>query len=122
MTLQELYAEMGGNYEQAVKIMRAERLIDRYVRKLQSSGVFETLFAAGEEMDPTMLYESAHALKGVCANLGLVELSQAASDVCEEFRPGNERQYTDDEVRAMIASIQDDYDVVLEKINQYIGA
>ena len=122
MTLQELYAEMGGNYEQAVKIMRVEKLIDRYIRKLQDSGTFEALFEAGESMDPTKLYESAHALKGVCANLGLDKLAKAASDVTEEYRPSNERHYTDDEVKAMIASIKDDYAVVVEKINRYIGA
>ncbi len=122
MTLQELYALMGGNYEQAVKVMRMDRLIDRYVRKLGKSGTFEALFAAEEEMDPTKLHESSHALKGVCANLGLDDIAQDASDVCEQYRPGNERTMTDDEAKAIIEHIKLRYANVMDKIAQYENA
>lgn len=49
MTIQELYTLIGGDYAQATKIMRRDRLVDRYIRKLGSSGVGESLAAAGED-------------------------------------------------------------------------
>lgn len=119
MTLQELYTLIGGNYDQAVKIMRRDRLIDRYIRKLSSSEVGTALAAAGASMDPVGLFESAHAMKGVCANLGLDALSEAASDIAEEFRPGATRRYTDDEVKAKLADIAERYRRTIDGIHLY---
>jgi HPt (histidine-containing phosphotransfer) domain-containing protein len=65
------------------------------------------------------MFESAHAMKGVCANLGLDTLSDAASDIAEEFRPGNDRKHSDDEVREMLASITGMYRRVDEGITKY---
>ena len=30
MTIRELYAKIGGNYDQAVRVMQMDKLIDRY--------------------------------------------------------------------------------------------
>lgn len=119
MTLQELYTLIGGNYDQALKIMRRDKLIDRYIRKLSSSQVGEGLAAAGETMDAAGMFESAHAMKGVCANLGLDTLSQAASDLAEEFRPGTPRSYTDEEVRTKVAAVMELYRRTIDGIHQY---
>lgn len=119
MTLQELYTLIGGSYDQALKIMRRDKLIDRYVRKLSGSKVGEGLAAAAETMDAAGMFESAHAMKGVCANLGLDTLSQAASDLAEEFRPGTARKYSDDEVRAKVAATMELYQKTIAGIQQY---
>ncbi len=63
MTLEELYSVIGGNYAHAQQIMKMDKLIDRYIRKLKTSGVYEQMTAAGEKMDPVGLFESAHAMK-----------------------------------------------------------
>lgn len=119
MTLQELYTLIGGNYDQALKIMRRDKLIDRYIRKFSSSRVGEGLAAAGETMDAVGMFESAHAMKGVCANLGLDTLSQAASELAEEFRPGAARKFTDDEVRTKLAATMELYQKTIAGIQQY---
>ncbi len=105
MTIQEVYEQIGGNYAHAQQIMKKDKMIQKYLLKLESSGVYEGLRAAGETMDPTALFEAGHALKGVTANLGLDTLSAAASEVTEEFRPGNARRHTDEEVKAMLARV-----------------
>ena len=119
MTLEELYTLIGGNYEQAKQIMNSDRLIDRYVRKLKNSGVEKMLSAAGETMDPDQLFESAHAMKGVCANLGLEELAAQADAITEEFRPGNNRKLTDEEVKVKLLSIAELFEKTLNGIQQY---
>lgn len=103
MTVQELYQSIGGDYDSAVKIMRMDKLIDRHIRKFVKSDLPDKLAAASEELDPTAMFEASHALKGVSANLGLNSLSAVASDLAEEFRPGNARKMSDDEVRAKAA-------------------
>ena len=122
MTLEELYALIGGNLDQAMKIMRKDKLVDRYIRKLINNELCKTLVAAGETMDATALYENAHALKGVCANLGLDDLASAASEITEEFRPGNARNLTDDEVKAKLAALDEQYQRVIAGIQQYVEA
>ena len=64
MTIQELYAEIGGNYEHALKIMKMDKMINRYILKLKSSHVYEELMKAGETLDPKAMFESAHAMNG----------------------------------------------------------
>ena len=103
MTLQELYASFGENCDQALRVLRMEKLVDKHIRKLPTNGVIDALLAAGETMDPVRLFEAAHAAKGNCANLGLTKLSAAASEIAEEYRPGNPRTMTDEEVKEFSA-------------------
>ena len=119
MTLQELYAAIGGDYDQAVRVLRIEKLIDKHIRRLPTNGVVDGLLDAGGSMDPTELFEKSHAMKGVCANLGLVKQSAAASEISEEYRPGNQRQFSDEEIKAKLEAIRSDYTVIVEKIREY---
>ena len=119
MTIQQLYDRIGGNYEHAVRIMKKDKLIDKYVRKLKDSNVGDALAQAGETMDAVKLFESAHAMKGVCANLGLDALASAADEITEEFRAGNPRTLSDDAVREKAASILQRYRDTVEGIAEY---
>lgn len=119
MTLQELYSEIGGDYDQAVRVIRMDKLIDKHIRKLTKNGVVDRLIDAGNRMDPTELFEAAHAMKGVCANLGLVTLSDMASQIAEEYRPGNPRTLSDGEVSGIIESIGELYKKTAEGISRY---
>lgn len=119
MTLQELYEKIGGDYEQAQRVLRMDKLIDKHIKKLTKNGVIDDLLAAGDTMDPVQLFESAHAVKGVCANLGLVSISDAASRISEEYRPGNDRMMSDDEVRAILGEISEMYRKTAEGIEEY---
>lgn len=119
MTIQELYNKMEGNYDQAVRVMKSDRLIDKYIRKLKSSQIDIRLADAAETMDAVMLFESAHAMKGVCANLGLEKLAAAADEITEEFRQGNPRKMTDEEVKAKLAAISEQYRMTADAISEY---
>ena len=119
MTLQELYAYIDGDYDQAMKVLRMEKLLDKHIRKLTQNGTVEGLIEAGKNMDPTELFERAHAVKGVCGNLGLTGLAGAASEIAEEYRPGNPRMLSDAEVTERIGRIAEMYDRTKEGIRQY---
>ena len=119
MTLQELYAKIGGDYEQAQRVLRVDKLIDKHIKKLPKNGVIDNLLAAGEGMDPTQLFETAHAAKGVCGNIGLTNLAADAWAIAEEYRPGNDRTMSDEEVKAKLADISEKYSIVAEGIKEY---
>ena len=121
MTLQELYSEIGGNYEQATRVLRVEKLIDKHIRKLTKNGVVDNLLNAGESLDPTQMFETAHAMKGVCANLGLARLADAASEIAEEYRPGTPRELSDSDVKQRLEVIRELYAKTKDGINKYSG-
>ena len=119
MTLQELYQIIGGNYDQALRVLRMEKLLDKHIRKFTKNGVVEALLSAGETMDPTQLFETAHAVKGVCGNLCLTGLYELASSLSEEFRPGNARQFTDEQVQDQLGKLAALYQRASDGIRQY---
>ena len=107
MTLQELYILIDGDYDKAISILRIEKLIDKHIRKFPNNTIFNDLNAAKDTMDPVMLFESAHAIKGVCANLGLVKISDLASIITEQYRPGNTKTKSDEEIINIINKINE---------------
>ena len=119
MTLQELYLKIDGDYDSALKVLLMDKLIDKHIRKLPSNGVIDNLLEAGKTKDPTQLFEAAHAAKGVTANLGLLALSADASEIAEEYRPGNPRTHTDEEIDAILDHISELYEKTLAGIRQY---
>ena len=119
MTLRELYQSIGGDYDQALRVLRVEKLVDKHIRKLEGNSAFESLFSAAERMDGGQLFEAAHAIKGVCGNLGLVRLASAASEITEEFRPGNGRSLDDEEIRDKLEGIRNLYGRTIEGIHRY---
>ena len=65
------------------------------------------------------IFETAHAVKGVCGNLGLTNLSALASEITEEFRPGSSRKLSDDEVREKLDAFAAAYRKAQDGIAQY---
>ncbi|MBP5166886.1 MAG: Hpt domain-containing protein [Oscillospiraceae bacterium] len=119
MTLQELYRSIDGSYDQALRVMKAEKLIGRHILKLAGSGLSDMLAQAASSMDPSAIFESTHAIKGVGANLGLVRLSEQASELADEFRPGASRQFSDSEAAEKLAALSELLGSTVEGIRRY---
>ena len=119
MTVQELYESIGGSYDSAKRILPMDQLIAKFVVKFLDDKSFEKLESAAAAGDGAGIFEGAHAMKGVCANLGLDGLSQAASELAEEFRPGHDRTMDDAEVQAKIAELKVRYEQTMEGIRQF---
>ena len=119
MTIQELYQNIDGDYDQALRVLRVEKLVDKHIRKFTQNGVVDELLKAGESMNPVELFEAAHAMKGVCANLGLTGLSCVASEIAEEYRPGNPRKLSDEEIKVRIETIRGMYSRTVEAVQSY---
>ena len=70
-------------------------------------------------MDAGKLFESAHAMKGVCANLGLYALANSADEITEEFRSGNARKLSDAEVREKVEALLTRLRYTVKGIEEY---
>lgn len=119
MTVQELYSNIGASYDSAKRILQMDKLIGKFILKFLDDKSCEKLMSAWDAKDAAGVFEGAHALKGVGANLGLNHLSEQASAIAEEFRPGNARTMDDAAVTALLASLKADYDKTIEGIRAF---
>ena len=119
MTLEELYRKIDGDYAQACQVLRIDKLIDKHIRRFPTGGIVEAVLNAGKTLEPVAMFESAHAMKGVCSNLGLKSLATIASVITEEYRPGSVRNLTDDQIRAQLENLERLYRKTVDGISEY---
>ena len=119
MTIPELYEKIGGSYESAKKILPTDKMIAKFVQRFLADKSAGKLFAAHENGDETGMFEGSHALKGVCANLGMNELSRLASEISEEYRPGNAKTMSPEQVEQHFADLKTLYDKTIAGIQEF---
>ena len=119
MTVQELYARIGGDYEAAKRVLPTDRMIAKFVLKFLDDNSCGKLFSGWENGDLAGVFDGAHAVKGVCANLGLTGLSGKASELAEEFRPGSARTMTDEEAARRVDELRALYEKTIEAIRAF---
>ena len=122
MTLQELYAEVGGDYQDVLGRMRMDRLIDRFIVKFLDDPSCQRLIDVYPTGDATAIFDASHSAKGVCANVSLTKLSELASDVCECYRPGHEDLRASTDVDAKMEEFKACYVHAVETIKAYRDA
>ena len=106
MTVQELYENIGGNIQSALRILQMDKMVARFIVRYLDESSCDRLVAAYEAGNEKGVFEASHAMKGVCANLGLDSLSAAASEICEQFRPGAARTLTKEELDGKVARLK----------------
>jgi len=122
MTLQELYTKIDGDYEQVCRVLRLDKLIDKHIRKFAHNELVDQLNNAKADLNPTDIFEITHALKGVSANLGLSGINRLSSEITEDFRPGNQRKLSDEEVRNKIDEINSEFLKIVDVVKEYEGS
>ena len=122
MTIPELYAAIDGSYESVKRILPTDALVEKFVLRIIDEKSFERLKNAKDSHDPKELLEAAHAIKGICANVGLDKLSAQASVVAEEFRPQKERTMSDAELDAHLDQFFQKYEATVATLRDYVAA
>ncbi len=89
MTIKECYDIMNGNYEEALRRLMNDSLIQRFLNKFINDKSFENLCAAMSAEDYEQAFQEAHSLKGVSQNMAFTALSDAVCALTEELRGGN---------------------------------
>lgn len=88
MTLQEFYAQIGGNYADTVRRLCNESLVLRFVKKYPANPSFDELCAAVDQADWETAFRAVHTLKGVAQNLGFDRLYAVSVPLTEAMRGG----------------------------------
>ena len=114
MTLQECYAAMGGNYDDAIGRLRSERLVQKFVLKFLSDGSYELLCRSLEEKNYEEAFRAAHTIKGVCQNLSFTRLYEVSNRLNEALRNG-----PTPEAPGLVEAVQTEYEQTVAAIRAF---
>ena len=114
MTLQECYKALGGSYEEVLRLLQSERLVQKFVLKFLEDKSYELLNKALEEHDQPTAYRAVHTLKGVCQNLAFTRLQESASALTEALR-----DQWGSGVLQLAERVRADYGITFSAIEQY---
>lgn len=119
MTLEELYSQIGGDYNEAMGRLRMEKLIGKFIVKFLDDASCKNLIEAWAAGDETATFEAAHSAKGVCSNLALTDLAKLADEITEALRPGNDSLRAQTDVDALVSQLEAAYAKAVEGIEAY---
>lgn len=114
MTIRELYDVVGGDFEDLMKRIPKESLVEKFVRKYVESGEFEKMKAAYEAEDYRSVFEISHNLKGMSANLSLASINATMSAICEAVRNGAPAE----DISGMIETAQSQHELLVNTLAQ----
>lgn len=114
MTLQECYALMNGNYEDAIERLMSDDRITKYLRKFAAGDDYAALRAALEEKRYEDAFRHSHNLKGMCLNLSITALAESGSTLCEALRGGEPTV----DIAPMLEAVKQDYENTIAAISQ----
>ncbi|MBR5508768.1 MAG: Hpt domain-containing protein [Lachnospiraceae bacterium] len=86
MTVQELYTELGGNYDDIMRRLRSERIARKFLLRFLEDKTFETLQQAVENGQQEEAFRAAHTLKGLSLNMGFPQLLDSSQKLTESVR------------------------------------
>ena len=89
MDVMGCYKKMGGNYEQAARLMGSDERILKYLKLFQGDMNFYALCSAVKENDFKTAFNAAHTLKGLALNLSLTSLADRTKELTELLRGGD---------------------------------
>ena len=113
MTVKEVYAVTGGNYDEAMSRLMTEARITKYLNKFIQSDDYSNMLAALEAKNWEDAFRFSHNLKGMGLNLSLTRLAGSAGDLCEELRGGAPKTDLSD----MLAAVRADFAQVVDAVS-----
>jgi HPt (histidine-containing phosphotransfer) domain-containing protein len=118
MTLQEFYAGIDGNYDEALKRLMSEKFMLRFLGKFADGGDFSAMMEAIRAENWEDVFRHSHNLKGVCLNLELGRLARTASAICDTVRGGAPTV----DLTPMARQAEEDYALVMAGIRELQAA
>lgn len=119
MTIEELYTEVGGSYGSVKKALLSDRIIEKYVLRFREITCFSELSTQIAARQQEGSFRAVHALKGICQNIGFLNLQRSASELTELLRPENGLHPTMEQMDKLFAQVKEDYTQALAVVERY---
>lgn len=115
MTVRECYAEMEGDYDNALSLMGSEERMRRYLLRFAADQTADALFSALSRGERQRAFSAAHTLKGVCRCLGMTRLYASSRELTDALRAGSPCD------GSLTRQVYNDYETVLRAVNALGG-
>lgn len=115
MTIQECYIQMKADYEDVLKRLGTDALVERFLQKFLNDSSFNNLLDAFEKNDMDAAFAAAHTLKGVSMNLGFSYLGEVSSKLTEALRD----KCVEKDIKPLFFEVQEAYKNTINTIKQY---
>lgn len=119
MNLKECYQAFGGDYEDTMKRMGMERLLQKFMLKFLDDKSFEELCSSMEQKKYEEAFRAAHTLKGLCLNLGFKTLAESSSNLTEALRPQQFEESDMVEIMKMLEQVKRNYEMAVSVITEF---
>ena len=119
MNLKECYQAVGGDYEDTMKRMGMERLLQKFMLKFLDDKSFEELCSSMEQKKYEEAFRAAHTLKGLCLNLGFKTLAESSSSLTEALRSQQFEESNLVEIMRMLEQVKRDYEMTVSVITEF---
>lgn len=113
MTIQECYKAIGGNYEDVLRRLHNEALIQKFTLKFLEDPSYLQLKQALKDKNYEDAFRSAHTLKGVCQNLSFDRLYEVSNELTELLRDRTGEQPGIQEAMEKVTEV---YELMIEEI------
>lgn len=111
MTLKECYEALEGDYEDVIKRLMSEKLVQKFVLRFLNDSSFENLVNDLKNGNYDDAFRDAHTLKGVTQNLGFTKLFLSSDSITEALREKNI-----DEANSLLPQVEADYNQTISAI------
>lgn len=117
MELSEIYKTLNGDYDSALRRLRKEERVKKYLLMFLNYEYDSTITKLIEQKDYETAFREAHDLKGICANLSLDVLGCIASDITESLRPGKMTS-KDFDIKETLEDLKKEYQKTVDAIKK----
>lgn len=114
MTLQECYAAMGSDYEDVMKRLCSDRLVQKFMLRFLDDRSYELFCTSMKEKNYEEAFRAAHTIKGVCQNLGFTRLLESSSQMSDALRHGWTPQ-----ADTLVSQLESDYQATVDAIRSF---
>ena len=113
--VEELYQNIGGDYQKAISRMQDDERIKKYLRFFLADESYKQLADAIEAGDCDSAFRGAHTLKGVSQNMAFASLSKIVEQITEELRAKDFET-----AKETFKTVAEEYKKVIDEINRVI--
>lgn len=114
MTIRDFYGVIDANFDEVISRLGKEERIQKYLFRFADEGAIENFDKAYEAKDYSEAFRATHSIKGMCLNLGLSQLGEASSVVCEALREGPPKV----DLTEAIANMREAYTFTIDAIKK----
>lgn len=104
------------------RFMGNEKIYMKFLMKFPEDKNYDAIMENMKKQDYDAVFNGVHTLKGVCANLGLNPVYNAASQITELLRNREKQQIDIDELNECMTRLQEAYERFREILDSYKSA